>query len=451
MREEVVAVVGANWGDEGKGRMVDALSRPGDVVVRYQGGGNAGHTVITPRGRFVLHLLPSGVLGDETLNVIGPGVALDAELLGRELGALAERGVPTPKLAVSNRAQLLLAHHRLLDTLEEERLGDQSFGSTRSGIAPFYADKSFKTGVMVDDLFDEVRLRSRLERSLARVNVLLVHLYGKPALNIDEVLAELDRARRVLEPFVADTTHLLGEARAEGRRILLEGQLGALRDPDHGIHPWVTSSSPLAGQAAVGAGLPAAAITRVVAVTKAYSSAVGAGPFVTELIGADGDELRRLGGDRGEYGAKTGRPRRVGWFDAVATRYGCSLQGATEVALTGLDVLGYLNRIPICTGYVIDGQVQRAFPTTRQLEKVRPVYEYLPGWRCPLDAAQGFEGLPAGAQAYVRRIEELLRLPIRLVSHGPRREQLVERASSLGRASSRAEPSRSEAPAAIAV
>jgi adenylosuccinate synthase len=425
----VTAIVGANWGDEGKGRMVDALSRPGDVVVRYQGGGNAGHTVITPRGRFVLHLLPSGVLGEDTLNVLGPGVALDARLLERELNGLTERGVPMPRLAISNRAQLLLDHHRRLDTLEEERLAAASFGSTRTGIAPFYADKSSKTGITVDDLFDDERLGERLDRTLAAKNVLFQHLYNQPPLDRAAVLEELRQARRVLEPFVSDTTQLLADALAEGRGIVLEGQLGALRDPDHGIQPWVTSSSPLAGYAAVGAGLPASAISRVVAVTKAYSSAVGAGPFVTELLGADGDELRRLGGDRGEYGATTGRPRRVGWFDAVATRYGCAIQGATEVALTGLDVLGYLNRVPICTGYVLDHEVLRAFPTTRQLERVRPVYEYFPGWRTSLDGVESFEDLPRAAQSYVRRIEELLGVPVRYVSHGPRREQLFERAA----------------------
>jgi len=425
----VTAIVGANWGDEGKGRMVDALSQPGDVVVRYQGGGNAGHTVITPRGRFVLHLLPSGVLGEDTLNVLGPGVALDARLLERELGGLRERGVPAPRLAISSRAQLLCDHHRKLDGLEEDRLASASFGSTRTGIAPFYADKSAKTGITVDDLFDEERLGARIERSLAAKNVLLQHLYGQPPLDHAAVLEELMQARRVLEPFIADTTQLLGQALAEGRRILLEGQLGALRDPDHGIQPWVTSSSPLAGYAAVGAGLPSASIGRVVAVTKAYSTAVGAGPFVTELLGADGDELRRLGGDRGEYGATTGRPRRVGWFDAVATRYGCTVQGATEVALTGLDVLGYLNRIPICTGYAVGGEVLRAFPTTRQLERVRPVYEYFPGWRTGLEGVECFDDLPQAAQRYVRRIEELLEVPVRYVSHGPRREQLFDRAA----------------------
>jgi adenylosuccinate synthase len=423
----VTAIVGANWGDEGKGRMVDALAGEHDIIVRYQGGGNAGHTVITDQGKFVLHLLPSGVLRPGKVNVLGPGVALDAGLLARELEGLAARGMPQPKLWVSERAQLLLGHHRLLDRLEEERLGAQSFGSTRTGIAPFYSDKYAKVGVRVDDLFDEERLRARLEPVVVAKNALLVGLYGQPPLELPALLAELRRAREVLEPFVRDTDALLHEALRAGRRILLEGQLGALRDPDHGIYPWVTSSSTLAGFATVGAGVPAAAIGRVLAVTKAYSSAVGAGPFVTELRGAEAEELRRRGGDAGEYGATTGRPRRVGWFDAVATRHGCRVQGATEVALTNLDVLGYLDRIAVCTGYRIDGQLVPSFPSTRQVERAEPVYEWLEGWSTPLGAPKGFDDLPARARAYVLRLEALLEVPVRWVSYGPQREQLLER------------------------
>jgi adenylosuccinate synthase len=424
---DVTAVVGANWGDEGKGRMVDALAAEHDIIVRYQGGGNAGHTVITDQGKFVLHLLPSGVLRPGKVNVLGPGVALDAGLLARELEGLAARGMPRPELWVSDRAQLLLAHHRLLDRLEEERLGAQSFGSTRTGIAPFYSDKYAKVGVSVDDLFDEARLRARLEPMLARKNALLVGLYGQPPLELAALLAELRAARDVLEPFVRDTDTLLHEALGAGRRLLLEGQLGALRDPDHGIYPWVTSSSTLAGFATVGAGVPAAAIGRVLAVTKAYSSAVGAGPFVTELRGAEAEELRRRGGDAGEYGATTGRPRRVGWFDAVATRHGCRAQGATELALTNLDVLGYLDRIAVCTAYRIDGRLVSSFPTTRQVERAEPVYEWLEGWGSPLGNVKSFEDLPARARAYVLRLEALLEKPIRWVSYGPQREQLLER------------------------
>jgi adenylosuccinate synthase len=423
----VTAVVGANWGDEGKGRMVDALGADYDIVVRFQGGGNAGHTVITPLGKFVLHLLPSGVLRSGTVNVIGAGVALDASLLERELSALRARGLPAPELWVSDRAQLLLEHHRRLDAYEEERLGARSFGSTRTGIAPFYADKYAKVGVRVDDLFDEDRLRARLEPTLAPKNAALRALYAQPDLELERLLAELRRAREILAPFVRDTGAYLNAALAAGRRILLEGQLGALRDPDHGIHPWVTSSSPLAGFATVGAGIPARAIGRVVAVTKAYSSCVGAGPFVTELAGNAGHELRSRGGDAGEYGATTGRPRRVGWFDAPATRYGCRVQGATEVALTGLDVLGYLDRIPICTGYAIDGSLATDFPTTRLLERAAPIYEYMPGWRTAFRDVMRFTDLPEPARAYVQRLEALIEVPIRWVSFGPRREQLLER------------------------
>lgn len=426
-RVNVVAVVGANWGDEGKGRMVDALAEEHDIVVRFQGGGNAGHTVINDLGKFVLHLLPSGVLRPGKVNVLGPGVALDAALLERELAGLRARGVQAPKLLVSERAQVLCQHHRDLDGYEEERLGSNCFGSTRSGIAPFYSDKYAKVGVSVDDLFDEERLRARLEPILAAKSIQRASLYGKSPLIPAEVLAELRRARDVLEPFVADTTAVLDDALGAGKRILLEGQLGALRDPDHGIYPWVTSSSPLAGHASVGAGLPAAAIGRVIAVTKAYSSAVGAGPFVTELSGRDAEELRARGCDAGEYGATTGRPRRVGWFDAVATRYGCRLQGATELALTGLDVLGYLERIPVCTSYAIDGESVTAFPTTRRLERAQPVFEYLSGWGCALERVRRFDDLPAAARAYVVRLEALLGVPIRHVSFGPRREQLLAR------------------------
>jgi adenylosuccinate synthase len=424
----VTAIVGANWGDEGKGRMVDALAAEQDIVVRYQGGGNAGHTVITPQGKFVLHLLPSGVLRPDKINVIGPGVALDVEQLERELAGLAERGVPAPRLFVSDRAQLVLEHHRLLDVYEEERLGRRGFGSTRKGIAPFYADKCSKIGIGVDELYGgAANLRMRVEQTLAAKNVLFTQLYGKPAIAPTEVMETLARLREVLRPYVTDTSELFAQALAEGRNILLEGQLGALRDPDHGIYPWVTSSSTLAGYASVGAGLPAASIDRVIAVSKAYSSAVGAGPFLTELAGDPAEELRRRGGDAGEYGATTGRPRRVGWFDAVATRYGCQRQGATELALTCLDVLGYLDQIAICTGYTLDGQLLPGFPTTRKLAGAEPQYEWLPGWGTRIDGAQSFDDLPEAARAYVARIEQLVGVPVRWVSIGPRREQLLER------------------------
>jgi adenylosuccinate synthase len=424
----VTAVVGANWGDEGKGRMVDVLGEDHDVFVRYQGGGNAGHTVITDQGKFVLHLLPSGVLRPGKVNVLGPGVALDPALLERELSGLVVRGIERPRLLVSDRAQLLLEHHRLLDAYEEERLGVRSFGSTKSGIAPFHSDKFAKTGVCVDDLFDAGRLEERIAPILAAKNAVRAALYGaRASFDLARGRAELARAREVLMPFVCDTTEFLREALDAGQRILVEGQLGALRDPDHGIYPWVTSSSPLAGFASVGAGLPARSIGRVVAVTKAYSSAVGAGPFVTELSGDEASELRARGGDAGEFGATTGRPRRVGWFDAVATRYGCRVQGATEVALTGLDVLGYLDRIRICTAYEVDGESTQHFPTTRRLERAKPRYEFHDGWRTAIRAVQRFEDLPERARAYVLRLEALIEVPIRWVSFGPRRDQLIER------------------------
>jgi adenylosuccinate synthase len=423
----VTAVVGANWGDEGKGKITDYLASDSDLVVRYQGGNNAGHTIINERGKFALHLLPSGVFYPHVLNVLGPGVAVNIDSFLDERRTLLDRGVPEPRLAVSERAEVVLPYHVLLDQYEEERLGARSFGSTKNGIAPFYADKYAKIGVQVGDLYDEPRLRARIEGALAQKNVLIEHLYGKPPLEADELLATLRSQAAQLEPFVTDTHALLTEALREGKRILLEGQLGALRDPDHGIYPYPTSSSPLAGFACVGAGVPPHAIDRIVAVVKAYSSCVGAGPFVTELDGDEAEELRRRGGDAGEYGATTGRPRRVGWLDAVATAYGCSVQGATEVALTNLDVLGYLDEIPLCVAYEIDGERTTSFPTTGRLERARPVLETMPGWPEDLRAIRTFEGLPANARAYVERVEALVGVPVRWVSVGPERDALIRR------------------------
>ena len=423
----VTAIVGANWGDEGKGKMTDYLAAEADIVVRYQGGNNAGHTIINDYGKFALHLLPSGVFYPHIVNILGPGVALNIPAFLEELSQLKQRGVPEPALRISSRAQVILPYHALLDAYEEERLGDQQFGSTQKGIAPFYADKYLKLGVQVADLFDENRLRSRLESSLAIKNVLFEHLYRKPRLDVDEIMSDLARAGQQLKPFVCDTVALLHEALAQNKRILLEGQLGALRDPDHGIYPYPTSSSTLAGFAAVGAGLPPYAIQRIVAVVKAYSSCVGAGPFATELFDRAGEELRNRGGADGEYGATTGRPRRVGWFDAVATRYGCRVQGATEVALTLLDVLGYLDEIPICVAYEIEGEIVESFPEPPLLDKARPIFERLPGWKCDISAARAFDKLPQKAQAYVQRVEELIGVPIRWISVGPRREAMVIR------------------------
>jgi adenylosuccinate synthase len=423
----VTAVVGANWGDEGKGKMTDLLAGEADIVVRFQGGGNAGHTIINDFGRFVLHLLPSGAFYPNVINVLAPGVALDIRAMLREREELIARGVPAPQVRVSERAQVVLPYHVLLEECEERRLGKAAFGSTRKGIAPFYADKYLKVGVQVADLFDPARLRARLEASLVSKNVLLKRLYGQPPVLADELLADLAADAKAIEPFVCDTTTLLHEALASGKRILLEGQLGALRDPDHGIYPYPTSSSPLAGFAAVGAGIAPQAIARIVAVAKAYSSCIGAGPFVTELAGPSEEELRRRGGDRGEYGATTGRPRRVGWFDAVATRYGCRVQGATAVALSLLDVLGYLDEIPVCTAYEIDGARTERFPVTARLGLAQPIYERLPGWRCDIRDVRRFADLPPNARRYVERIEELVGVSVKYVSVGPAREAIMQR------------------------
>jgi adenylosuccinate synthase len=427
MNTNVTAVVGANWGDEGKGKMTDLLAGRADYVVRFQGGGNAGHTIINDFGRFVLHLLPSGVFYSNVTNILGAGVALDIRAFLREREQLLAAGVPEPQLRVCDRAQVVLPYHILLDECEEQRLGLAAFGSTRRGIAPFYADKYLKVGVQVADLFDPGRLRQRVEASLAGKNVLLEHLYKRTPLRVDDLLTDLQRDAQAIEPFVCDTTALLHDALAAGKRIVLEGQLGALRDPDHGIYPYPTSSSPLAGFASVGAGLPPHAIGRIVAVAKSYSSCIGAGPFVTELGDPEAGELRKRGGDRGEYGATTGRPRRVGWFDAVATRYGCSVQGATEVALTLLDVLGYLDEIPVCTAYDMAGERTDRFPVSARLDSARAVYETLPGWRCNIRDVRRFADLPANAQRYVERIEEWLAVPVRYVSVGPAREAIIER------------------------
>lgn len=421
----VTAVVGANWGDEGKGKTTDYFAQHADIVVRYQGGSNAGHTLINERGKFVLHLLPSGVLVPNVVNVLGPGVAVNMRILLQEIRALTERGVPTPHLRVSERAQVIMPYHRLLDEVEEERLAGEQFGSTKQGIAPFYADKVQKIGVQIADLYDEARLRQRITTSLATKNVLLEHLYHKPPLDTDEIVAQLQEEAEALRPFVGDTTTFLHDAWRSGKRILLEGQLGALRDPDHGIYPYPTSSSTLAGYASVGAGLPPYAIERVVAVTKAYSSCVGAGPFVTELFGDEGEELRRRGGSDGEYGATTGRPRRVGWFDAIATRYGCRVQGATQVALGLLDVLGYLKEIPLCVGYAVDGVVTQEFPTTSKLEKAKPVFEWLPGWQSEISSIRDYAALPAAAKRYIERVEELIEVPIKWLSVGPSRAATI--------------------------
>ena len=421
----VRAIVGANWGDEGKGKVTDFLAKDAAVVVRFQGGANAGHTIINDHGKFSLHLLPSGIFNPDTINVIGNGVALNVDDLRKEKESVNARGVDF-QLRVSDRAQIMLPHHVLLDVYEEERLSDRKFGSTKSGIAPFYADKYAHIGLQVWQLYDDPDLRKRVEDVCMKVNILLEHLYHKPIIDVDELLEHLRGQAEWLRPYVTDTTLLLHNAIEEDKTVLMEGQLGTLRDIDHGIYPYVTSSSTLAGFSLVGAGCPASELKEVVAVVKAYSSSVGEGPFAVELSGSEAEELRRRGGDAGEYGAKTGRPRRVGWFDSVATRYGCRMQGATCAALTNLDVLGYLPEIPVCVGYEIDGKACDIFPTTAKIYRAKPIFETLPGWMCDIRGERVFANLPENAVNYIRFLQKQIRTPIRYVSTGPEREAFID-------------------------
>ena len=422
------AIVGANWGDEGKGKITDMLAENSDIIIRFQGGSNAGHTIINDYGKFALHILPSGVFYSHTTSIIGNGVALDIPKLIRELEDIISKGVPAPKLLVSDRAQIMMPYHILLDTYEEERLAGRSFGSTKSGIAPFYSDKFAKIGFQVSDLFDdEQALLERVRSVVEMKNVLIEHLYHKEKLDPEMIFQELLRQKEMIKPYVADVGAFLHQAVRDGKKILLEGQLGSLKDPDFGIYPMVTSSSTLAAYGAVGAGVPCYEIKDVIAVVKAYSSAVGAGEFVSEIFGDEADELRRRGGDGGEYGATTGRPRRMGWFDAVASRYGCRVQGATEVALTVLDVLGYLDEIPVCIGYEVDGEILRDFPTTHLLKKAKPVYTVLPGWKCEIRGIRRYEELPENCRNYIEFIEKELEVPVTMVSNGPERHEIIRR------------------------
>ena len=423
----VQAVVGANWGDEGKGKITDMIAENADIIVRFQGGANAGHTIVNNYGKFALHTLPSGIFYSHTTSVIGNGVALDIPVLFKEVKSIVDRGVPMPKILVSNRAQIVMSYHILFDQYEEERLGKNSFGSTKSGIAPFYSDKFSKIGFQVSELFDEELLNEKVRRICDLKNPILEYLYHKPVLTPEGLLEELHSYRDMIEPFVCDTSAFLHQALKENKRILLEGQLGSLKDPDFGIYPMVTSSSTLASYGAIGAGIPGYEIKDVITVVKAYSSAVGAGEFVSEIFGEEADELRKRGGDGGEFGATTGRPRRMGWFDAVATRYGCRVQGATEVALTVLDVLGYLDELPVCIGYEIDGEVTRDFPTTRLLKKAKPVYTTLPGWKCDIRGITKYEDLPENCRNYIEFIEKELEVPITMVSNGPGRHEIIKR------------------------
>ena len=423
----VKAVVGANWGDEGKGKITDMLAKEADIIVRFQGGANAGHTIVNNYGKFALHTLPSGCFYGHTTSIIGNGVALNIPVLFKEIQDIVAKGVPMPKILVSDRAQMVMPYHVLFDQYEEERLGGKSFGSTKSGIAPFYSDKYAKIGFQVSELFDEELLKEKVVRVCETKNVTLEHLYHKPLLDPDELLETLHQYKEMVEPYVCDVSTYLWNAIKEGKEILLEGQLGTLKDPDHGIYPMVTSSSTLAAYGAIGAGIPPYEIKKIITVCKAYASAVGAGAFVSESFGDEADELRRRGGDGGEFGATTGRPRRMGWFDCVASKYGCRLQGATDVAFTVLDVLGYLDEIPVCVGYEIDGEVTTEFPTTAKLEKAKPVLKTLPGWKCDIRGIKKYEDLPENCRKYVEFIEEQIGFPITMVSNGPGREDIIYR------------------------
>ena len=432
MEETMVkAVVGANWGDEGKGKITDMLAREADIIIRFQGGANAGHTIVNDYGKFALHTLPSGVFYSHVTNIIGNGVALNIPILFQEIKGLTDRNVPQPNILISDRAQIVMPYHILLDTCEEARLAGKSFGSTKSGIAPFYSDKFAKIGFQVSELFDDSLLEEKVARVCELKNVLFEHLYHREGIDPKELLDTLHEYRDMVKPYVGNVSAYLYQALREGKNILLEGQLGTMKDPDHGIYPMVTSSSTLAAYGAIGAGIPPYEIKTIVAVTKAYSSAVGAGAFVSEIFGEEADELRRRGGDGGEYGATTGRPRRMGWYDCVASHYGCRLQGATEVALTVLDVLGYLDEIPVCVGYEIDGEVTKEFPVTRLLEKAKPVYRVLPGWKCDIRGIRTYEALPENCRKYVEFIEAQLGYPITMVSNGPGREDIIYRESAL--------------------
>lgn len=425
----VTAIVGANWGDEGKGKITDLLANESDIVIRFQGGANAGHTIINDHGRFALHLMPSGVCHENIVNIIGNGVALDIRKFINEYNSIKEQGL-NPQLLVSDRVQVVMPYHVDFDKFEEERLGGKAFGSTKSGIAPFFSDKYAKIGFQVSELFDEETLREKIKRVLEIKNALLVNLYHKDPIDSEELLKEMLEQGKLIKPFVTNTQAYLYEALKQDKKILLEGQLGTMKDPDMGIYPMVTSSSTLAGYGCVGAGIPPYEIKKIVVVTKAYSSSVGGGAFVSEILDeAVAKELRDRGGDKGEYGATTGRPRRVGWFDCVATRYGVRLQGGTDVALTNLDVLGYLDKIPVCTAYEIDGEITKDFPNPTKLDRCKPVIEYLPSWKGKgeIRGITEYDKLPKEAQDYVEFIEKEIGVHVSIVSTGPVREEIIRR------------------------
>ena len=420
------AIVGINWGDEGKGRMVDLLTQDYDIVVRYQGGGNAGHTVVNEYGKFALHLLPSGIFRKGVMNVLGNGVALDPENLWKEIEQITSQGVSiTPEnLMISDRASLLMPWHRELDGLEEARLADKKFGSTKQGIAPFYADKYAKKTILAGELLYPEHLREHLQDLMEWKNLTLTRVYGAKPVTMEELEVWINVFCNKIKPFIRDTGAYLRQAQQDGKKILFEAQLGALRDLDYGIHPYTTSSNPIAAYAPVGSGLPGVKIDEVVGVVKAYSSCVGEGPFVCEMFGDEAEELRKAGF---EYGAKTGRPRRVGPVDIVATRYGVQCQGATNIALTKLDVLSYMDKIPVCAHYRLDGKITDAFPFPSLLNDAEPVMEYMEGWKCDISGVRTWEDLPVQAQKYVLYLEQAIGCHIGYVSVGPERDSIVLR------------------------
>ncbi len=425
----VKAIVGANWGDEGKGKITDVLAAESDIVIRFQGGSNAGHTIINNYGKFALHQLPSGVFYNHITNIIGNGVAFSVENFAKEIRSMQEKGVPMPNIKISDRAQIVMPYHILLDCYEEERLSDRKFGSTKSGIAPFYADKYSKIGFQINELFDDMDcLRQKVKNVLEIKNALIVNLYHKEPLKEEDIFNKLMEYKEIIRPYVSDTFTILNDAVRSGKKILLEGQLGSLKDTDFGIYPMVTSSNTIAGYGAVGAGgIPPYEIKDVITVVKAYSSAVGAGEFVSEIFGDEAEELRKRGGDGGEYGATTGRPRRMGWLDLVATRYGCRVQGATAVAFTVIDALGYLDKIPVCVAYELDGERIDYFPSTTKLKRAKPILEVLPGWKCDIRGIKKYEDLPENCRKYIEFAEKAIGVPITMVSNGPKREDIIYR------------------------
>lgn len=420
------AIVGINWGDEGKGRMVDLLTEDYDVVVRFQGGGNAGHTVINEKGKFALHLLPSGIFRAGVINILGNGVAVDPENLWTEMEQVMEQGVAltAENLKISERASILLPWHRMQDELEEMRLKDKKYGSTKQGIAPFYSDKYQKKTIMAGDLFYPEQLKAHLSDIMEWKNLTLTDVYGAEAYTMEMMEQWMEQYCEKIKPYICDTGAVLKEAQDAGKKILFEAQLGSLRDLDYGIYPYTTSSNTTAAYAPIGSGLPSAKIQDVVGVVKAYSTCVGEGPFVCEMFGDEAEELRKAGF---EYGAKTGRPRRVGPLDIVATRYGVEVQAATEIALTKLDVLSYLDKIPVCTQYVVDGQKTDKFPFPVALNDAEPVIEYFDGWKCDISGVRTWEDLPKEAQEYVTYVEKQIGCPITYVSVGPERDSIIIR------------------------